>query len=168
MLQDASQNVGRTITKREMGRIADICVREFGSWNKALLTANLVPHRSDSERMFKRIRTIARDGHRCDSVSEAIIDNWLTDNAIPHARDARYPSTGHKADWDIGRNVFVEYFGLANDSPRYDLSIEEKRRLCKKHGIGLIEIYPTDIYPLIKLEKKIKLSRKSFALIANK
>lgn len=163
LLQNSSQKVGRTITKREMGRIADICVREFGSWNKALVAANLMPHRSDSNRMFKRVRTTAKDGHRCDSVSEAIIDNWLTEHAIAHTRDAAYPSTGHKADWSLGRDVFVEYFGLANDSARYDRSIEEKRTLCEKHRIDLIEIYPADIYPLIKLEKKIKLSRELFA-----
>lgn len=97
---------------------------------------------------------MALDGHRCDSISEALVDNWLTRQSIPHDRNVPYPQTGHKADWGIGKRFFVEYFGLASDSPRYDRSILAKRRLCKANNIRLIEIYPKDLYPIMNLDRK--------------
>ncbi len=75
---------------------------------------------------------------------------WLTENKISHEKDAPYPTTKHKADWSIGsKKIFIEYFGLAEDSPRYDRSITKKRTLCHKHKIKLIEIYSQDLYPKI-------------------
>ena len=155
-IQGASTELGRTITKRELGHVAYMCIRAFGSWNKALEAAGLPPHRSHSQRMFKRTNTVAIDGHRCDSISEAVVDNWLTKNNISHERNVSYPSTGHKADWGIGRKTFIEYFGLANDSARYDRAIDEKRQLCKKHNIRLIEIYAKDLYPVVKLDDTLR------------
>lgn len=153
-IKELSQKLRRSPAKREMGKVAYMCIRAFGSWNKALEEAGLKPHRSHSQRMYKRMNTVALDGHKCDSISEAIIDNWLTKNKILHTRDVRYPATHHRADWGIGNKIFVEYFGLANDSPRYDRSINEKRKLCKKHGIQLVELEPRDLYPVVKLESK--------------
>jgi len=100
--------------------------------------------------------TKAKDGHSCDSISEALIDNWLTDNGVEHIRDVAYPDSNHKADWSIRENIFVEYFGLAKDSPRYDKSIKIKQRLCKKFGIKLVAIYPCDLYPKLNLSSKLK------------
>ncbi|MBI4133231.1 hypothetical protein HY478_01310 [Candidatus Uhrbacteria bacterium] len=100
--------------------------------------------------------TKAKDGHVCDSVSEALIDNWLTEHGIAHERDARYPGgTNHTADWRVGDTVFLEYFGLAHDSPRYDKAISEKKKICEQHAILLIEIYPQDLYPTMQLSEKI-------------
>lgn len=153
-LKQKSILFGRMPAKREVKPLADACVNAFGSWNNAILAAGLKPNRSHSQRMYRRMNTTAKDGHACDSISEAIVDNWLTDHRIKHARDASYPSTHHKADWDIG-GTFVEYFGLAKDSPRYDRAIKTKRDLCRKHNIPLVEIYPEDIYPSIILESKL-------------
>ena len=50
----------------------------------------------------------------------------------------------------------MEYFGLANDSPRYDRAIRKKKGLCRKHKLRLIEIYPQDIYPKEYLNDKLK------------
>lgn len=159
--------LGRTPAKRELSDIVAAVVNTFGSWNDGTKAAGLKPHRSDSERMYKRKITKAIDGHKCDSISEAIIDNWLTHHDIKHSRDAKYPDTGHKADWRIGDNTFLEYFGLANDSERYDKDIEKKKELCRKHGIRLIALYPKDLYPTPRLEQKLKVdsflkSRTSF------
>ncbi len=96
------------------------------------------------------------DGHICDSVSEALIDNWLHKNGIAHTRNAKYPRTKHLADWKIGDDTFIEYFGLANDSHRYDRVIKEKKKLCEKNGIRLVEIYPSDLYPKVSLDNKLK------------
>ena len=135
-------------------------IRIFGSWNNAILAAGFEPNRSHDQKMYRRSKTKATDGHLCDSISEAIIDNWLTQNNIPHKRDMPYPSTKHKADWAINDStIFIEYFGLANDSLRYDSSIKEKIRICKENKIKLIDIYPKDLYPKSNLNKiLVKLS----------
>lgn len=157
IIKKKANKLERTPAKREMLAVAGSAINTFGSWNNAIRTAGLVPYRSASQRMYKRTRTTAHDGHSCDSISEAIIDNWLTDQGIAHQRDLKYPGTKHKADWGIGERTFVEYFGLANDSPRYDREIKKKRAICKKHDILLIEIYPTDLYPVIRLKEKLSL-----------
>ena len=153
------QELKRIPAKRELKEIDDICRKYFGSWNNAIIAAGFQPNRSHSQRMYKRTNTIASDGHLCDSVSEALIDNWLTENNIFHEKNAPYPKTNSKADWAIfvgGCKIFVEYFGLANDSPRYDRTIDKKKRLCRKYKIKLIEIYPQDIYPKKFFNSKLK------------
>lgn len=159
-LQRTSKEIGRVPAKRDVEEIRYACVYYFGSWNKAILAAGLKPNRSHNQRMYKRVMTKAKDGHLCDSVSEALIDNWFTDRHIQHTRDTPYPTTHHKADWNVS-GVFVEYFGLAKDSPRYDRAIKIKRNLCRRHNIPLVEIYPDDIYPNILLERKLKVAAKS-------
>ena len=126
------EGLQRIPTRREM-KESKTCQKIFGSWNNAIIAAGFKPNRSHSQRMYKRTITKASDGHPCDSISEAIIDNWLAKNNIFHKRDICYPTTNHKADWEISignKKIFIEYFGLANDSPRYDRSIKEKKKLC--------------------------------------
>lgn len=155
ILNDFYKRTKRIPAKRELKGISDKCINMFGSWNNAIRATGLEPNRSHDNRMYKRSKTKADDGHRCDSISEALIDNWLTKNNIMHERDFLYPDTNHKADWVIANcKIFIEYFGLANDSPRYYREIIRKRGLCKEHRIRLIEIYPTDLYPRLSLEKK--------------
>lgn len=138
-----------------MPEIAYACVYYFGSWNQAVLAAGLVPNRSHSQRMYKRANAKASDGHVCDSVSEAIIDNWLTAHNISHQKGGQYPGTNFKTDWMVG-DVFIEYFGLAKDSPRYDREIKKKRNFCHSRNIKLIEIYPHELYPSMTFEKKLQ------------
>jgi len=148
----------RTPAKREIRTLAERCARAFGTWNNAVIAAGLKPNRSHDHRMYKRVLAKALDGHTCDSTSEAIIDNWLYKNGIVHERYHRYPEGNCEADWAVtvaGKTVFVEYFGLANDSPRYDRSTKKKQALCRKYGIQLIEIYPRDLYPKMKTEEKL-------------
>lgn len=151
-----SSKHGRVPARREGPIIADRCRRIFGSWNKAIEAAGLQPNRSHDHRMYKRTITKAKDGHLCDSISEAIIDNWLYKNKIIHQRDVSYPASNHKADWSVGKNIFIEYFGLAKDSPRYDRDIQTKKNLCKKQGIKLIDIYPQDLYPVLNFGAKLR------------
>ncbi len=159
IIKQTAQELKRVPAKRELEKIAEICRDIFGSWNNAVIAAGLQPNRSHSQRMYKRINTIASDGHICDSISEAIIDNWLTKNNISHERNVSYPETNHKADWGIKfreKYIFVEYFGLAGDSPRYDRAIRKKRKLCQKHNLTLVAIYPQDIYPKKYLDGKLR------------
>lgn len=165
IIKEIAKKLKRVPARREIDKIHDSCRKIFGSWNNAVLAAGLQPNRSHENRMYKRVITKAKDGHFCDSISEAIIDNWLTKNSIPHKRDASYPNTYHKADWVVSignRKVFVEYFGLANDSPRYDRAVKEKKKLCYKNKISLIAIYPQDLYPKGFLEKNLKRKFKKF------
>ena len=153
-IKKSAKELGRTPTKRELKEISDKSINMFGSWNNTIEAAGLIPNRPHDHRMYKRTKTKAADGHLCDSVSEATIDNWLTENKIPHKRNTHYPTSKHLADWSIDDKVFIEYFGLAKDSPRYDKSIREKKKLCKQHKIKLIAIYPDDLYPKIRLKKE--------------
>ena len=132
LLRNHFDKNGRVPARREVPEISHKATHLFGSWSSALIAAGLKPHRSHNHRMYRCMKTKAHDGHVCDSISEAIIDNWLTENKIPHTRDAKYPTTNHKADWAIkSGDIFVEYFGLAKDSPRYDREVKVKKNLCR-------------------------------------
>lgn len=147
---------GRVPAKRELLDISSKAVNLFGAWNNAIRAAGFKPNRSHENRMYKRVMTQAKDGHLCDSISEAIIDNWLTNNRIKHKRDVRYPTSNHKADWVLESGIYMEYFGLAKDSPRYDRDIEIKKKLCRSLGVKLVAIYPNDLYPKLNLDSKLK------------
>jgi ribosomal protein S27E len=168
IINDVAKKLKRTPTRREFwGGVDKACVRLFGSWNKAVSATGLTPNRSHDDRMYKRIISKSIDGHLCDSVSEVLIDNWLYENKILHDKNIPYPSTHHKADWKLlskNKQVFVEYFGLANDSPRYDRSIKEKEVLCKKENICLIAIYPKDLYPKIYLDNNLRNKFKDYLI----
>ena len=154
VIEDFNQHHKRAPAKREVLKIVSCATRRFGSWTATIQAAGLAPNRSHDYRMYKRSKTKARDGHLCDSISEAIIDNWLHKNKIFHSRNIRYPNTNHLADWAIGNGkIFIEYFGLAKDSPRYDRSIKEKVILCRKNNIKLISIYTENLYPTNNLNK---------------
>jgi len=159
IIKTKTQKLGRVPARRELKNINDSCRKTFGSWNNAVSAAGFTPNRSHDNRIYKRSNAKALDGHLCDSISELLIDNWLYQNNIPHERNAQYPGTHHKADWQIiskSQKIFIEYFGLANDSPRYDRAVKDKKELCRKHKIKLIEIYHWDLYPKKLFEKKIK------------
>lgn len=153
-IKELAKNLHRTPSRRELGKMSHAAIRIFGSWNNAITAVNLQPHRSHDHQMYRRMKTKAHDGHVCDSISEAIIDNWLAEHNISHSRDAKYPTTNHKADWALqDKKTFIEYFGLAQDSPRYDRAVKEKIKLCRKNKIRLIGIYPKDLYPNNQLNK---------------
>jgi len=160
IIRNTARKLKRVPARRELREIDGAYKRFFGSWSNAVIAAGFQPNRSHNQRMYKRVFTKALDGHICDSVSELLIDNWFIKNKIEHERNVSYPDTNHKADWVInfkGKTIFVEYFGLAKDSPRYDRSITKKKTLCRRHKIKLIEVYPWDLYPKINLDAKLKI-----------
>lgn len=111
--------------------------------------------------MYKRRNCKAIDGHLCNSVSELLIDNWLTKHHIGHAKEVPYPVGKYKTDWMLNQNTYIEYFGLAKDSKRYDADIKVKQSLCKKYKINLIEIYAKDLFPINLLHNKLKVIKSS-------
>jgi len=170
IIKTAVRKLGRIPARREIKGIDSACRRVFGSWNNAVLAAGFTPNRSHDNRMYKRSNAKALDGHLCDSVSELLIDNWLHQNNIPHERNAHYPETHHKADWEIiskNQKIFIEYFGLANDSPRYDRAVRKKKELCRKYNLALIEIYSKDLYPIKYLDNKLRDKLKDVILMSN-
>lgn len=155
-LNKLAQKLGRSPTKREC-RFSRSCERWFGSWSNALLEAGLIPHRSLNQKMYRRRKCIALDGHICNSVSELLIDNWFHQNKIVHQKEVPYPKGKFIADWSLSQNTLIEYFGLANDSKIYDEEIKKKRVVCKEFGMNLIEIYSQDLFPKNKLNQVLKI-----------
>lgn len=154
-LRKIAKILGRTPTRRECTQ-ARSCQKYFGSWNNAIIAADLTPHRSKSQKMYKRVQTYAKDGHYCYSISEVLIDNWLKNHGFNHQKEVPYPENKFIADWLIpDKKIFIEYFGLANDVENYDLTIEKKRVICKNFGIKLIELYAQDLFPNRNLDNRL-------------
>ena len=123
----------------------------FGSWLNALIQAGVL---EDGTRKTSRgIHTIAKDGHVCLSLGEKTIDEFLYEHGINHEKEPRYPEGNYRGDFKVGA-AFIEYFGLTGN-PDYDAKTKEKIRLCKKHKITLVALYPEDLISDKKLEKKL-------------
>lgn len=138
---------GRIPLKREFNSFA-MFKREFGGWNKAIVAAGFDPNPILFAKKF-----VAADGHRCDSFTEKIIDDWFLEKRIKHTRRWRYGSSKMTADFFIRPNIVVEFFGLAGVQKRYDVISEKKRKFCEGQNLRLIEIYPEDIFPINTLKR---------------
>lgn len=123
----------------------------FGSWLEALIEAGILE--DGTRRTARGTQCVAKDGHVCLSLGEKTIDDFLHANGILHEKEPRYPEGNYRADFRVGK-VFIEYFGLKGNT-EYDKKTEVKRRLCKKHGIRLIAIYPSDLVSSKRLEGKL-------------
>ncbi len=135
---------------RVLGRILPLkdYKEQFGSWLKALIAAGLLDN--DTLETSRGIRCVAADGHECHSLAEKMIDDWLYQNRIPHAREPHYPrhskynpSGQSRADWLVN-DTFIEYLGLAGE-PVYDRKTKSKINHAKELGLELICINPKDL-----------------------
>ncbi|OIO46272.1 MAG: hypothetical protein AUJ31_02165 [Parcubacteria group bacterium CG1_02_39_15] len=160
---------GRVPTKNEFVKIRNssypnhTTLRDyFGTWNNAIKAASYEPN----EQWFAATRVkdlFARDGHKCDSISEIIIDDWLFENNIPHTREYLYPESRYRCDFVVN-NIFIEFFGLSDAFTidiGYGETMKRKKAICKRHNIPLIELYEKDLYNLNqtlggKLRQKLK------------
>jgi hypothetical protein len=123
----------------------------FGTWNKAVEAAGFKPNPV----MFAK-KYIAKDGDKCDSLAEKIIDDYLSKRNIKHIRNFPYPGKlGFTVDFKVGEN-WIEFFGLSGQLKRYDELMKIKIKLAKNLGINLIKIYPKDLFPMKKLSKKLE------------
>jgi hypothetical protein len=132
---------GRIPLKREFHDSRTFRVH-FGTWNNAIQKAGF----PRNPVLFSK-RCVAQDGHRCDSFTEKIIDDWLLDHHIPHERSVRYGNTKMTADFSLGPSLFLEFFGLAGVQKKYDKLLRAKQLFCEAHAIRLLAIYPRDIFP---------------------
>ncbi|TSC63863.1 MAG: hypothetical protein G01um1014106_355 [Parcubacteria group bacterium Gr01-1014_106] len=140
-IQKFFQECGRIPFKRELGNTR--AFRDhFGSWNAAIKAAGFEPNP-----VYFAKKVIASDGHKCDSILEGLVDDWLTRNHIPHSRGFRYGSTRLRADFFVYPNIVVEFFGLAGVHKNYDRLLKAKRVFCQRNGYRLIELYIDDLLP---------------------
>lgn len=146
------KNHERIPAKREMYGLYKKARSAFGNWNKAIEAAGFRPNPV----LFAR-KYIARDGHKCDSFTEKIIDDWLYERNVEHQRNVPYPQNNAlTADFVIGK-TWIEFFGLAGVVKKYDKLRKKKLKLASLHKIKFIGIYPKDLFPVNKLSEILKL-----------
>lgn len=146
-IREFHQQIGRIPLKREFHH-ARAARNRYGSWNNAIIAAGYEPNPV----MFAK-KYIAKDGHKCDSLAEKIIDDWLFAHNIDHKRRIEYPGNHSlNVDFVVG-DYWVEFFGLAGEHKRYDELRLEKIKLVEKYRLKLIEIYPNHLFPKNKLNQ---------------
>ena len=139
---------GRIPVKKEMYGPYRKARRAFGAWNNAIIAAGFKPNPVLFDNKY-----FAKDGHRCDSFAEKIIDDWLDSHGISHSRTVPYPE-GYKLTCDfVVNNHFIEFFGLDGQVKDYTRLANKKRGITKKHNIRLIELKPNDLFPKNKLDQ---------------
>jgi len=139
---------GRIPAKKEMydayGKARDV----FGTWNKAVEAAGF----QTNPVMFAK-KYVARDGHKCDSLAEKIIDEWFLSKGISHKRSVPYPEYNKLTCDFVVNKTFIEFFGLKGELREYDRTVSLKRKLSRKHRFKLIELKPTHLFPKNKLDQ---------------
>lgn len=136
--------------KREFVLIYRKAVIAFGNWGNAVRAAGFEPNPVRFSKHFT-----ANDGHPCDSLSEKIIDDWLSARKIPHEVKIKYPwNNGMSADFKIGE-YWVELFGLTGQLQSYDRLMKIKLEKVKEYNLNLIGLYLSDLFPNNHLEEKL-------------
>jgi hypothetical protein len=137
---------GRIPTKRDFVPIYGSFFRVFGTWNNAIKEAGFSPNPV----LFAK-KYLANDGHKCDSLAEKIIDDWLFARKIQHERNVHYLNTKFTADFKVGETL-IEFFGLHGQLKGYDLLMRRKMKIIQQHHLKLISIFPKDIFPILHLD----------------
>ncbi|MBI4058943.1 hypothetical protein HY404_01750 [Candidatus Microgenomates bacterium] len=119
--------------------------RRFGTWNNAIINANFDPNPVKFSK-----KHLAKDGHKCDSLAEKIIDDWLFKKKISHMRNTPYGKNNMNADFEIN-GVLIEFFGLSGELKEYDRLVRKKKKLWKNNKLKAIAIYPQDLFPQNRL-----------------
>lgn len=138
---------GRIPFKQEMWGIYNSVRRIFGTWNSAIIAAGFKPNPVKFANKY-----MAKDGHKCDSMAEKIIDDWLFVRKIEHKTKVSYDYHQMTADFKIG-DVFVEFFGLQGQLEKYDKLVKKKEALWREKNLKVIKIYPNDLFPKNKLNQ---------------
>ena len=130
----------------------------FGTWNKAIMAAGFKPNPVKFANKY-----VANDGHKCDSLAEKIIDDWLFTRNITHITKVPYGQNRMTADFKVN-NSLIEFFGLAGELKSYDKLVALKEKLWKEKNLSVIKIYPKDIFPISQLDQVLGHLVKSHAL----
>lgn len=132
---------GRIPVKRELNALYRVSRHYFGSWNKAVLAAGYGPNPV----MFAK-KQVAQDGHRCDSLAEKIVDDWLSRHNIEHKVHIPYPwYNGMKCDFWV-HGTWVEVFGLSGQNKAYDALKKKKLQLIRRYGLKSVRLDLDDVY----------------------
>ncbi|MDA8118435.1 MAG: hypothetical protein M0000_13830 [Actinomycetota bacterium] len=122
-------------------------------WLAVLQTAGLV---DSTWRPSRGTWCRAKDGHRCRSLLEKSIDDWLTAHGIEHECEPYWPKDEElnpngrqRADWRLKSGAFVECAGMLEEAD-YRQRFERKVELAKRHGIKLYVLAPSDLMNLGK------------------
>jgi hypothetical protein len=146
-LKDFYRQTERIPLKREFAH-TKAARKRFGSWNNAIIAAGFTPNPV----MFAN-KCKAKDGHICDSLSEKIIDDWLSRKGIVHTRSVHYPGNARLTVDFVVKDYWIEFFGLYKQHKKYDTLRDEKLQLVSHFNIKLIELYPYHLFPMNKLEE---------------
>lgn len=147
-LQQEALSLGCTPSSMHNSKLANSARYFFGSWNKAVKAAGLVPN----TQWMARKRIPCKDGHIADSVSERTLDDWFHDHGIRHEPHKRYPDDRRSCDFYLpDLDLWVEYFGLLRNK-RYELEMERKIRFAEDSGLVLVPILPEHLYPNVDME----------------
>lgn len=84
-------------------------------------------------------RYTCRDGHLARSLYEQRVDDWLSENGIPHTLEPTYPwDRRYMADFLVG-DTYIEVWGVTENAAYNDRK-QKKIRECEAAGIDLIQI----------------------------
>ncbi len=144
-IKEFYKNNGRIPFKQEMWGIYNAVRRIFKTWNNAVIASGFKPNPVKFANKY-----IANDGHKCDSLAEKMIDDWLFTKNIKHETKVPYNHQHMTADFKI-EYIYVEFFGLQGQLEKYDMLVREKKALWEKRNLNVIKIYPSDLFPKNKL-----------------
>ena len=148
---------GYVPTSKMNRRMTRLARQNYGSWNNMIKELGYKPH----SQKYKKGCFRCKDGHIADSISEMIVDNWLFENDIKHERRKKYPNSKKDCDFYlVDKDIWVEYFGLLNESDVYDKNVIKKEEIAKSHNLKLIGIKKEDLFPKINLQSKIPMNNK--------
>jgi len=151
--QDFAKELGRTPISIEISANKNMAhhmtyVRYFGSYTNACKEAGLVPCYDNS--LYVTHVYYSNNNDLCLSQAELQITNLFINNGVKYQKEVMYRDlvkddySGFKrCDWVV-ENIVVEYFGMP-ERESYQKRIVEKRELCAKNDIQLLELYPEDI-----------------------
>jgi hypothetical protein len=136
--------------KNELNKVYSGARRVFGSWNNAIIAAGYDPNPVKFAKKY-----VAKDGHKCDSLAEKLIDDWLSEKGIDHEVHVPYPGQKRfKSDFLIGK-TWIEYFGIYGEFEIYTELANEKIKLAESLKLDFIKIFPQDLFPLDNLAYKL-------------
>lgn len=126
---------------------------EGRTWTQWLQKAGVL---GPAVRVGRGTLVTARDGHRCRSMFELAIDDFLSAHDVEHVPEPDYPwhatlnpSGTRRADWLLPGRTVVEAAGLSDHA--YSSRLAEKQTLAHLAGFTVITILPREIDQLLAI-----------------
>lgn len=140
-IQKFVSDYNRIPIKSEINYLYRMARVYYGTWNQAIVSAGFEPNPVKFS-----MHHIAKDGHKCDSLAERIVDDWLYNRNIKHEIHVYYPWNNRmKCDFKVD-TFWIEIFGLATQDQKYDLLKKKKLRFVRQYGLRLINLTLKDVY----------------------